>query len=125
MQARPSMIVPLVLAAIAFTGCAAPGPVEVDMDSAVRGKTAFGVPVVKRVPGEPLSVTVPVRSVAVFQDPLHVEYRFLFYDASGVPLEPQMAWADMSLPKGFEMYMKGAALDATAVAWKLYIRGQQ
>ena len=72
-------------------------------------------------PGPPLSVTVPVRSLRKKRD-IHVQYRFMFLDASGVPLYRDPDWHYMKMSARTQVFMQGNALDANARDWRLEIR---
>ena len=55
------------------------------VDEGLRGRTAFGAPIVSRDPSGGLAfVTVPVR--AATNRPLDIEYRATFFDPNGQPL---------------------------------------
>ena len=58
-------------------------------DEDLRGKTMVGVPQTHRKDGL-LYVVVPVRST-INRD-LHIDYRFMFFDENGTPIEPMTKW---------------------------------
>ncbi len=82
---------------------------------------AFDRPNVQLGPSQPMSVVTPVRNL----DPLavRVQYRYLFFEKTGRPMEPTMDFQFISLPgNGVQTFLKGAALDTTAVDWRLEVR---
>ncbi len=90
----------------------------------MKSATVFGIPRVTQTPDAPMTVTVPVRSTAKAQF-LNIEYRIVFFDMNGRPLEPAMGFKDMQLPRRLERYMTASALDQRAVDWRLEVREQK
>lgn len=72
-------------------------------------------------PGPPMTVTVPVRALTD-DDELNIQYRFLFLDEKGVPLNRDPDWHDMRMPSRAQVFMRANALDSTASMWRLEIR---
>jgi hypothetical protein len=57
---------------------------------------------------------------------MRVQYRYLFMDAQGRPVERnEVGWKYQVLPPGVERFLEGNALDTTAVNWRLEIRPAQ
>lgn len=71
--------------------------------------------------GPPVRVTVPVRALTRRRD-LHVQYRFMFLDEKGLPLNREPDWHYMRMPSRTQVFMQGNALDANAQDWRLEIR---
>ncbi len=87
-----------------------------DLDDVIRS----GDPVVSQPGDRPLTVSVPLRSVS--HSYRNVQYRFQFFDATGMPLSPEMEWAYMRMPPKAQVFMKGSAMDTTATTWRLIVR---
>ncbi len=79
----------------------------------------FGPPNVNE--GPPMTVTVPIR-VLVDQGDLSVQYRFLFFDASGRVLNANRDWKYMQLPELTRVFMEGTSLGNGAENWSLEVR---
>ena len=63
---------------------------------------------------------VPTRSLG--ENRYLLEYRFVWYDKSGLEVRPAMGWKEFVLePKGSKV-IQANALDKTAVDWKVEIR---
>ena len=77
-----------------------------------------GTPIVRRDTG-PLDVTVPLRLTSSNQ------YRFIFLDASGVPIRSQSEWRYFQLEPRNEFFLRGTALDTTATDWRCEIRSNR
>jgi uncharacterized protein YcfL len=74
--------------------------------------------------GKVLRVTVPVRCLT--GKDIRVQYRFIFMDAQGRPVERnEVGWKYQVLPPRVERFLEGNALDTNAVAWRLEIRSAQ
>lgn len=80
----------------------------------------FHRPVVDVQPGKPMSVVVPARLINDYA--INVQYRFIFMDSAGRPIEPVMGFTYMRMPGRVQQFMRGAALDTNAVDWRLEIR---
>ena len=84
-------------------------------------RLAYAAPIVVSSIDKPMKVTVPLRVTT--KDQLNVQYRFEFYDADGVPLQPkQEGWRFIHLPQMARHYIQTSAMDTTAVDWRLVIR---
>ncbi len=71
--------------------------------------------------GPPLAVTVVCRNIGDDQE-RHVQYRFFFFDEAGKPEEADPDWQYVHMPARTYVYLRGNALDANCVDWKLEIR---
>ncbi len=69
---------------------------------------------------QPMSVSVPVRNGSDRQ--INVQYRFEFFEADGRPLDTTARWRYMLMPSATQVFLEGAALDTSAVDWRLIIR---
>lgn len=71
----------------------------------------------------PMRVTVPVRTTYRSTD-LNVQYRFVFLDAAGRPIErsTQAQWRFVTLPPLNQVFLDGNALDLGATDWRLEVR---
>lgn len=68
----------------------------------------------------PLHVQVPMRNLTERQ--LLLEYRVLFYEASGIEMEPKMGWKMIALNPKQTVRLDGRALSADAVTYKVEVR---
>ncbi|MBS0195964.1 MAG: DUF1425 domain-containing protein [Planctomycetes bacterium] len=79
-------------------------------------------PVVSTETG-PMSVSVPIRLTSDLPSQFaRTQYRFIFLDASGVPLRAQTDWKYMRLEPRNQVFLKGTSLDTTAKDWRCEIR---
>lgn len=69
---------------------------------------------------QPMSVSQPVRNIKDF--PLNIQYQFTFLDTSGKPIEGGGGWRYVTLEPRVERFLQGAALDTSAVDWRLTVR---
>ena len=70
-----------------------------------------------------LAVWVPIRLTSKSpQDYARVRYRFIFLDASGVPLRSQSDWRFQRLEPRAEVMLHASALDTTATDWRCEIQ---
>jgi hypothetical protein len=69
----------------------------------------------------PLGVSVPIRAATDFED-LNVQYRFIFFDVKGVPIDPDRPWKYTKLASRRQEFLMGNALDSNAKDWRLQIR---
>lgn len=69
---------------------------------------------------QPMTVTVPVRLTS--DENVNAQYRFLFFDAAGAPLRPEMEWRYVLLPGRTEVFLTGTALDKRAADWRCEVR---
>lgn len=70
-----------------------------------------------------LKVSVAVRSVA--QRGINTQYRFLFLDAEGLPLDPDPAWKRQRISGGAQAFYVGNSTNDRATDWRLEIRPNQ
>lgn len=70
--------------------------------------------------GQPMSVTVPVRLRS--DEEVNAQYRFIFFDAAGGVLRPEMEWRYIVLPGRTEVFLSGTALDDRAAEWRCEVR---
>ena len=73
------------------------------------------------LPGPPLSVTYACRARTDTEE-LNVQYRYLWFDKNGVPLNGNPTWQYKRMPSRSEVFFTGNATDSTAVDWRLQIR---
>jgi len=83
-------------------------------------KLAYQTPVEVRDADTPLRVSVPLRYLS--DQSIDVQYRFVFFDAAGLPTEPAMDWAYTNLPARAQSNLAGSALTTEAVDWRLELR---
>ncbi|MBL9002482.1 MAG: DUF1425 domain-containing protein [Phycisphaerae bacterium] len=84
-----------------------------------------GTPIVRRDTG-PLDVTVPLRLTSSNPSQFaRTQYRFIFLDASGVPIRSQSEWRYFQLEPRNEFFLRGTALDTTATDWRCEIRSNR
>ena len=96
------------LIAFGLTGCYTDtAPIGADVDDAIdypqitlsqrslEAALAFQKPVVTRIDGDLLRVTVPVRARS--NETLHVEYKVVWLDVSGNPVPPDLIWTPLRL----------------------------
>jgi Protein of unknown function (DUF1425) len=87
---------------------------------------SYAKPIVRAEPGNPMSVTVPIR----LRDnkPVNAQYRFTFLAADGGPVGGaggMQDWRFMVLPPRLQVFMEGLADSPDAVNWRLEIRPAQ
>ena len=71
----------------------------------------------------PMSVTVAVRlREAAWEDPIACQYRFMFFDERGVPLDPDPTWQFRIIEPRVSTYLQAGAPDIGAVDWHCEIR---
>ncbi len=80
----------------------------------------YARPIVRMEPGTPMKVTVPLRLRD--DQPVNVQYRFVFLDTVGAPLDPPMDWRFMVLPPRLQVFMEGTAMSGAARDWRLEVR---
>jgi len=86
----------------------------------LRGWLAFQPAAIDRDGQRPMAVQVPVRNIAERQ--YLIDYRFLFYDESGMELQPVMGWTMASLQPKQILRLSGNALSRDAVNYRLEIK---
>ena len=97
-----------VLAATALCGCKSDtGPIGPISDEALRypqltfsdrsiqQALGFQKPIVSQTGDGLMQVTVPVRATS--REPLHIEYKTVWLDASGRPVPPDLSWRHLIL----------------------------
>lgn len=90
------------------------------LDPNLQRGLGFGQAVVIPSGQAPMRVQVEMRNLSNYE--YLVDYRFLFYDAQGMQLEPAMSWRQSSLlPKQLQM-ISANALDTTAANWRLEVK---
>lgn len=122
------------LLAVALAGCSSPYPSAGRTDMLPPGAyprnvtsggigegVVFGEPVVT-VGNEarPMSVIQPVRNILDY--PINVQYRFEFIDVAKRPLPPDAGWTFKALPPKVLVNLEGAALQTSAVDYRLTVR---
>ncbi len=81
---------------------------------------AFDPAYVVHVGTGPMAVQVPMRNMAPRS--YLVDYRFLFYDANGMELEPTMGWQLQALEPKQLVRLKGQSLTDAAVSYRLEVK---
>lgn len=90
------------------------------LDPNLQRGIGFGQTVVIPSGATPMKVQVEMRNLSNYE--YLVDYRYLFYDAQGIQLEPAMSWRQVSLlPKQLQM-ISANALDTKAVNWRLEVK---
>jgi uncharacterized protein YcfL len=90
------------------------------VDAELRGKTMVGNPETYREDGL-LYVIVPVRSTT--DRNLHIDYRFMFFDEHGRPIEPMTKWlGGKTLPAHTPDQIMFNSTSANAADFQLDIR---
>jgi uncharacterized protein YcfL len=90
------------------------------LDPNLQRGIGFGQSVVVPAGAGPMRVQVEMRNLSNYE--YLVDYRYLFYDAQGLQLEPAMSWRQVSLlPKQLQM-ISANALDTKAVNWRLEVK---
>ena len=74
----------------------------------------------QHTPDRKMRIEVPVRNLAERQ--YLIEYRYLFYDANGMELEPVMGWQMVPLDPKQVQRLKGQALANEAEGYRLEVR---
>ncbi len=120
-------------AALTLTACESTPPVAAGdpvtiadprlsvLDPVGQSLLRFQAPVVVDRPGQPLQVQVPVTNVSG-RDTYYADYRFIFFDADGLQLEPVQGWEFLNFDPGQSRRMIGAAVHPTARSWRLEVR---
>jgi len=70
----------------------------------------------------PLRVTVPVRTLVAKGQTMRVQYRFVFLDKLGRPIQPEGDWHYVRMPANTQRFFEASALDERATDWQLEIR---
>ncbi len=80
-------------------------------------------PIVERGVGEPLRVTVPLRSVT--DKNINIQYRFEWMDAKGRPVKDDSGWRFKTISARTQIFLEANALDANVTNWRLQVRPAQ
>ncbi len=78
-----------------------------------------GKVVVDRTPDRPISVSVPIRSLA--DNTMRVQYRYLWLDEKGREIR-RGEWIRDSFAPRIERQLQGSAVDMKSVDWRLEVR---
>ena len=68
----------------------------------------------------PMHVQVPVRNLA--EKKYLVDYRFIFYDANGMQMDPIMGWSMVALRPKQTQYLTARALSTDAESYRLEVK---
>ena len=85
-----------------------------------KGHLVYDTPVVSRPDDRPMSVSVPVRLTRSKE--AQAQYRFIFFDQHGRPLEADPSWQFTFLPAKAQAFLEGSALEMKAMDWRLEVR---
>lgn len=69
----------------------------------------------------PIQITTSVRAMTDGQE-LNVQYRYMYFDNRNSPLNPNPDWQYVRLPSRAQVFLRGSAMDTSAVDWRLEIR---
>jgi uncharacterized protein YcfL len=129
----PAALLAVVIGGAALlVGCQASGPIAGRQDQApaepnvtfasksLAKATELKAARVARTEGGLLSVTQPIR--AETDDALEIEYRFVWRDAQGRVVPPQMTWRHKRLESYVLEFLEGNAVSDNAVDWLLELR---
>lgn len=97
---------------------------KVTVEPALSRWLVISEPIVAPAPnGGPITVNVPLRLTSTTPDQFaRIQYRYIFLDASGVPLRTQSDWKYMRLEPRNQVFLQGNAIDTTAADWRLEIQ---
>lgn len=70
----------------------------------------------------PMRVVVPLRSTAYEQ--MSIQYRFLWFDASGKPVS-ESGWTFVSLEPGLQAFLEGRATTSAAAQYRAEVRSSR
>ena len=90
------------------------------LDRGLQQWLAFQPAVRIRDSRTPLTVQVPVRNMA--DRAYLIEYRYLFYDASGLEQTPVMGWKFAKLEPKQVVNLSANAMDTSAVTYRLEVK---
>ena len=94
---------------------------EITVSGVLEGQTLLAEPPnVQRGDNVPLSISVPLRLKN--RDNIPVQYRFIFTDRSGRPLDIDPGWKYTTLRGRERTYLLGSATDINANDWQLQVR---
>ncbi|MFO0830594.1 MAG: hypothetical protein U0637_02000 [Phycisphaerales bacterium] len=82
---------------------------------------AVDAPIVEQ--GDVMKVSVPVRLLSDPGNSSNIQYRVLFFNASGAPARGgAMNWRFVNLPPRNQVFLTGNAMDGDAVDWRCEVR---
>lgn len=84
------------------------------------GDLSVGRPQVTPGPNPPMRVSVPVRLRR--NEPQAVQYRFIFLDAAGAPVQDQFGWSYLTMQPRVQTFFSGRAVSPDATDWRLELR---
>lgn len=132
---RQGLIALTLLTTLASLGCYRPGYARQDpiADEDYPRVVTYGIlhndffyspPVITPQEGNrPMSVSVDVRRKEPRWDyDLPIQYRFIFLDGAGVPLESDPAWQWRNVPSRVKVNLQASAPDIGASDWRLELR---
>lgn len=94
---------------------------QITVSGSMVGQTFLSEPpIVTQTDQKPLQVTVPLRLKQ--EEELSVQYRFLFRNAAGVPLDLDPGWKYTVIRGREKTWMQGTAKDTSAKDWQLEVR---
>lgn len=101
---------------------------EVTVQGSLRTRIVMSTPTVRNDPGTPMAVTVPVRYIPLRRRVIFgnadvpAQYRFIFLEADGTPMDRDPAWKYVNLTPRNQVFLTGAAMDLGAADWRCEIR---
>lgn len=95
---------------------------QVVVEYALREYITIAEPRVDK--GEILKVTVPTRLLSDEDEQARIQYRFIFFNAQGVPLRDQPDWRYIQLEPRSQVFLSANSTD-TAADWRLEIRSNR
>ena len=97
---------------------------RVTVEPALASWIVLADPVAAPAPNNgPLTVSVPIRLTSTRPDQYaRIQYRFIFLDASGLPLRTQSDWRFVRLEPRNQVFLTGNATDTTAADWRCEIQ---
>ena len=121
----------VILSSAILAGCGVKKPIEGRLDPYPYGQirfadkelsdmTAVGVNGAQRDEAGLLHLHVPIRSASNKQ--LHVEYRVIWLDQSGAPLNPDAGWMTKTLEPNVQDYIVTNSLTPRATQFELSLR---
>lgn len=135
MMNRSLFVIAPIIAATLLTGCYRPFGAQRDRwpddlypqivtIGILRNDFFYNQPVVTpEQDGKPMSVSVNVRlKEGANENSIACQYRFIFFDERGVPLESEPAWQYRMIEPRINTNLQGFAPDLGAVDWNCEIR---
>ncbi len=80
----------------------------------------FKAPIVTRTASDLMQVTQPIRARS--DEPLHLEYRFVWLDALDQPIRPPMSWKHKRLEPRQPEFIQANATSPDAVDYNIQVR---